>query len=224
VSTDAGTDDPPIASAAQGDAIVGDPNGQLDLGTAVVDYLKGLGHDPPGSCVAVTAAFFTGAAKLLRIPTTTASGVELPRIATQNGNFLSAAWLVTLWFSNPEAANWDRLPAWARGSGAPGALLYADLVEGRSLLTSATGWPAGMKPGAFLQLYSTERDFKDLRDTGAIPSLGHSCVFMAYDPNDPKRIVVSDSLGMSHTVVYPYIGLKYVIAANLSKARLVTFT
>ena len=55
-----------------------------------------------------------------------------------------------------------------------------------------------------------------------MPHSGHSCVFIEYVPGEPTRIVVSDQMGITRHLNYPYLGFKYVLAANLSRARLVT--
>jgi hypothetical protein len=149
--------------------------------------------------------------------------VEFPKIATANGILLSGHALIALWFSNPHAHTWSKLPARCRGAGAPGALLYADLVANRTLLTSSTGWPQGLVPGAVMQLWSTQADYEEFRDTGAVPGLGHSPVFGGYVPGDPKKILISDQIGLLREVRYPLFGLGYVIAANLGKAKLVKF-
>ena len=189
------------------------------------DYLKGRAREADASCVSASMLYFTEAMKRLGVPTATvgSDAVEIPKIATVNGILLSARALVALWFSNPEADTWSRLPAKCRGAGAPGALLYADLVANRSFVTSAAGWPQGLVPGAYMQLWSTEAEYKDLRDHAVIPTLGHSCVFGGYVPGNPTRILVSDQTGILQERTYPYFGLRYVIGANLAKAKLVKF-
>jgi hypothetical protein len=235
VSTDAGVSLPPIASAALGKVLVGDPNGQIDLAQAVVDHLNSLANPNHGSCVAVSASYFTDAMKKIGVPfdviRTSGAGdagsgtpVEMPVIATENGNHLVPRTLVTIWFSNATADNWMGIPSWCRGAGAPGALFYANLIENQALITSATGWPSGMKPGAHLQLWKDEAEFKELRDKGTVPGLGHSCVFQAYVSGSTSRIIVSDQMGVSRDVRYPLFDLRFVIAGNLSKAKLLTFT
>lgn len=228
VSNEAGTNLPPIAVAAQGDALVGDSNGPLDLSQAVMAHLNSLASAANLSCVAASANYFAEAMQRIGVPmrstATDGDPVVLPAIATANGNFIVSRTLVVIWFSNANDAVWPRIPDWCRGAGAPGALLYAGLVENNTLLSSGTRWPQGMRPGAYLQLWSSETEYQDLRDKGAIPSLGHSCVFHSYVQGNPARIVASDQLGLAREITYPAFGLKYVIAANLSKARLMKFT
>lgn len=235
VSADAGTNLPPIASTALGKALVGDPNGQLDLAEAVVDHLNSLARPNSGSCVACSAAYFVDAMKKIGVPfeviqtidaadAGAGAPVEMSVIASENGIRLAPRTLVTIWFSNAFADNWMRIPSWCRGAGAPGALFYANLIENQALIKSATGWPQGMKPGAHMQLWRDEAEFNELRDNGTVPSLGHSCVFQGYVSGSPDRLTVSDQMGVAREVRYPLFGLKFVIAGNLSKAKLVTFT
>jgi hypothetical protein len=66
-------------------------------------------------------------------------------------------------------------------------------------------------------------EYEALRDNGEVPGLGHSCVFNAYDPADDKRILVTDQMGLAHSLKYPFLGLSFVIGGNLSKARILTF-
>lgn len=207
-------------------SLVGDAGGSLDLSKAMKDYLDSLVGPEGGTCVAVSLLYFTSAMRTLGVQTLTVptdtGPIDLPSIATQNGTILSARALAAIWYSNTSATSWARLPAACRGAGAPGALLYGDLVEGRSLTTSKVGWPQGMTPGAHLQLWRSEEEYKDLRDSGVEPTLGHSCVFQAYVVGDPSKIVVSDQMGVAHEVKYPYFGLTFVMAGNLSKARLLS--
>ncbi len=72
----------------------------------------------------------------------------------------------------------------------------------------------------FLVQISNQAEYEQLRDNGVAPSLGHSCVFHEYVAGDAKKIVISDQMGVKQEVNYTYLGLNYVLAANLSKGRL----
>jgi hypothetical protein len=228
---DSSTQTSPIASGIHGKALVGDATGNVDLSQTVVAYLGSLASAANGTCVAVSCMNFTNAMKSINVPfdivQTSPDGssppVEMPTIATISGSHIVPRTLVTIWFSNPSADNWMSIPKWARGSGAPGALLYANLVENQALISSATGWPQGMKPGAHLQLWPTEAAFQDLRDSGTNPNIGHSCIFLGYVGGAPNRILIADQTAPSREVAYPLYGLRYIIAGNLSKAKLMTF-
>jgi hypothetical protein len=219
VSTDGGVEPEPVAPRAITNALVGDAQGPLTLSVAVIDHLSALGNPVGPNCVVASSSYFAQARRKIGISMSTvvSNGLrtEMPVVATANGNVLSARSLVTLWFSNSEADNWLRLPVRCRGAGAPGALLYADLVEGRALL-----WPQGMSPGAHLQLWADEAEYEALRDRGEPAFLGHSCVFNGYVQGDATRILVSDQIGIARAIRYPWLGLQYVIAGNLSKARI----
>jgi hypothetical protein len=71
--------------------------------------------------------------------------------------------------------------------------------------------------------WSSEAEYEDLRDHAVIPTPGHSCVLGGYVPGDPTKILVSDKIGILEERQYPYFGLRYVIGANLAKAKLVKF-
>lgn len=220
---DGGTSGGQLASYPLNDALIGDSAGDVDLSASIVDYLSGLTNELDGSCVSVSAGHFTKAMKKLGVKTekinTDEGTFEFPVIATANSTKLPIRVLLTLWYSLNFMENWLKLPTRCRGAGAPGALLYADLVEGRSFLTSESAWPSGMLPGAHIQLWPSRQEYEDLRDKGEQPGLGHSCIFERYVQGDPVRIVVTDNGGNSHQLRYGWLGLRYVIAANLSKAR-----
>jgi hypothetical protein len=222
--TDGVVEAEPVAPRATTNALVGDPQGPLSLSAAVIDHLSTLGGPDGDSCVAASSSYFAQAMRKIGISMrTVVSGgtrIEVPAVATANGNVLSPRSLVTLWFSYSGADNWLRLPKSCRGAGAPGALLYADLIENRTLLTSGTGWPEGMLPGAHLQLWPNEATYLDVRDLAVEHVLGHSCIFNGYVQGDASRILVSDQGGIARALDYGWLGLRYVIAGNLSKARI----
>jgi hypothetical protein len=213
-----------LPSIAPNSSLVGDAAGPLDLSDTMKAYINAVAAPAAGLCVDASLAYFTAAMKQAGVTTKDIQGTdqtyEVPAIAAQNGNLISLRAFLTLWFSNSTASNWGRLPSSCRGTGAPGALLYADLVEGRQIKKSVTGWPAGMTAGAFLQLWPSQVEYEQLRDNGVVPSLGHSCVFHDYVAGDATKIMISDQMGVSQEVMYPYLGLGYVLAANLSKGRL----
>jgi hypothetical protein len=177
---------------------------------------------PGGPCVEASLGIFREAmrAQGVRIVDSGIAGVEVPAIADPAGNLISTKAFVTLWYSNTGAAMWPRLPKSCRGAGAAGALLYADLIENRKLVTSKNGWPQGLKAGAFLQLWQDEAAFLSVRDEAALEVFGHSPVFEAYVPNEPKKIVVTDQTGIRRTVTYPMYGCTYVIGGNVQKGKL----
>lgn len=232
VLVDSSTQTSPIATGIHGQALVGDANGDIDLSQTVVSFLGSLAGAANGTCVSVSCMNFTSAMKRINVPfdivqSSTGDGgfdtIEFPTIATANGSHLVPRTLVTIWFSNPSASNWSSIPPYARGAGAPGALLYANLIENQALLKSGTGWPQGMKPGAHLQLWPDEATYDGLRDGGINPNIGHSCIFLGYVAGSPSKITISDQQAPSREVAYPLFGLRYVIAGNLSKAKLMTF-
>lgn len=211
------------------DALLGDPAGPLDLGKAVMDHFKGLASPDEGPCVAVSAGYFAAAMKTLGVriqslPTQDGPSIEMPAVGTSTGKLVSIRTLVAIWFSTPGFPAWSKLPSRCRGAGAPGALLFADLAEDRTIITSNTGWPEGMKPGACLQLWRTKAEYEALRDDGTIPEsvFGHSCVFGSYVEDSPAEILVYDQMGLAHSITYPFLGFRFVMGANLSKASLTT--
>jgi len=128
-----------------------------------------------------------------------------------------------LWFSRADVDHWLTRPKACRGAGVPhwsiGALLFADLVEGRAYKKSVTGWPSGLQPGAFLQLWDDVETYHRLRDVGNTSAFGHFRILRSYR-SAANRIVVSDQTGLDREVTYPVFGMKYVIGANLKKAEL----
>lgn len=203
-------------------SLIGDPEGSIDLSQTMKSYIDGLSKCDGGSCVAASLLYFTEACKAIGSATVTVSTLdgdfEVPSIAGLNGANIPARNLLILWFSSSTAKIWPKLPRKCRSAGAPGALLYADLVENREIKSSATGWPSGLTAGAILQLWRSEEEYRELRDNRIKPSLGHSCVFHKY--KDSNTIVISDQMELAYEVTYPFLGLRYVLAANLSRARL----
>lgn len=195
-------------------------NGPIDLATSVLEYLGGLTTCETGACVAVSLANFTNACKEAGAGTKQLFGsIEVPLIAGSTGRLLPLDSFFYLWFSRADVDHWLTLPKACRGAGAPGALLFADLVEGRAYKKSATGWPSGLQPGAFLQLWDDVETYHRVRDVGNTSEFGHSLIFRSYG-SAANKIVVSDQMGLEHEVTYPVFGMKYVIGANLKKAEL----
>lgn len=204
-----------------------DEQGDIDLGDTVMRHLLAVTQPADGLCVDASATYFGQAMKKLGVDTarvqTASASFEVPVIVTAGGNRLSTGAFMALWYSNTAWSGWSRLPARCRGAGAPGALLYADMIDQRTLLTSATGWPAGMRPGAHLQLWGSQAEYQELRDDGTQPaSIGHSCIFAAYDVNDATRIVVYDQVGIERSLRFGALGMRFVIAGNLARARVVS--
>jgi hypothetical protein len=213
-------------------SLVGDPDGTLDLAQVVNDYTRSLQTCGAGPCVMVSLGYFTEAVRLkgadikrrrARREDSSIMMIPMPDIANATGTLLSSLSILELWMSNTDAANWNRLPKQCRGGGAPGALLYADLVVGRDLLVSKVGWPQGMIPGALLQMWPSEEDYFAVRDGTTERMLGHSPVFHGYVDDDPSKIIVSDNIGVNRELAYGWLQLRYVIAANLGKARITKF-
>lgn len=211
-----------IASAAQTKLRAND-TGDVNLATEVIDYLESLSTCETGACVKVSLSNFTNACKQAGCDTKNIfTSIEVPLIAGGSGKVIPLKNLFYLWYSRSDVSHWLNLPKECRGGGAPGALLYADLVQNRALLKSKTGWPSGLLPGAFLQLWSDEFTYHRVRDVGGTREFGHSCIFRRYEPGNTTQIVVSDQGGLENTITYPYLGLDYVIGANLRNAELIT--
>jgi len=127
---------------------------------------------------------------------------------------------------DPDAENyWKTLPARYRGAGAAGALLYASLADG-ALLSSDTGWPDGLQPGAVLQMWKTQSYYDQLRtDDTPAAQLGHSCIFLGYE--SPNQIVVADQYGLPsdqnglHHIPYGWLNLRFIVAANPGRANVI---
>jgi len=212
---------------AKPDVLRADPTGPLDLGAVLTAHVAGLPACGDGSCVKVSLAYFNDAMKGIGVRTTSVAltdggSLELPVIGSAGGQELDAKTLLALWYSNSKASRWDKLPKSCRGAGPPGALLFADLALDRTIVKSPAGWPAGLNPGALLQLWRNEAEYQDLRDNGTDVGLGHSCVFRSYVEGDATRITVADNMNILHEIPYGYLGLRFVMAANLAKGRLVT--
>jgi hypothetical protein len=195
-------------------------DGAVNLAGELVGYLEASSTHDSGACVAVSLANFTNACKRAGCATDAIfGGVEVPLIADATGALIALRNFFYLWYSRADVGHWLDLPRRCRGAGAPGALLYADLVAGREYRTSATGWPAGLLPGALLQLWQDEDTYHRVRDVGGTSEFGHSCIFREYRSGD--AIVVADQGGLEHVLRYPYLRLTYVIGANLKNAELV---
>ncbi|AOW13004.1 hypothetical protein LPB72_18735 [Hydrogenophaga crassostreae] len=194
--------------------------GPVDLAATVITHLDSLSDSEDGACVAVSLANFTNAAKLAGADTKLLFGsVEVPLIGGATGAQIPLDSFFYLWFTRSDIAHWLSLPKKCRGAGAPGALLFADLVEGRDYKTSSTGWPAGLVPGAFLQLWDDKDTYLRVRDVGGTSEFGHSLIFRAYG-SSANKIIVSDQMGLSREVTYPLFNMSYVIGANLKNAEL----
>ena len=149
------------------------------------------------------------------------SSVPVPLIAGSDGSAVDARAVWALWVSASGDRMWTKLPDYCRGAGAPGALLYANLAAGRKLLQSATGWSENMLPGAILQMWPDKAYYDRLRGGGVgDPNfIGHSCIFLGYTDN--RNIIrVADQHNRDTTIGYGYLGLHYIIAANLSQAAI----
>jgi hypothetical protein len=216
VPADGGTE-----SETQEKKLRGKDDGAVDLGTAMIDYLESLDDSESGACVAVSLSNFVNACKSAGAGSKIILGsIEVPLIAGASGGLIPLASFFYLWFSRADVGHWLQFPKKCRGAGAPGALLFADLVEGREYKVSKTGWPSGLKPGALMQLWDDEETYHRVRDVGGTSEFGHSLVFRGYGSTGNK-IIVSDQMGLEREASYPILGMQYVIGANLKKAELI---
>lgn len=223
-----------VPGSASSPAIVGDNGGDLDLGQIVANHINSLTEAHRGLCVEASVNYFTDALRGVGVPSESVAlrdpesgenlSIEIPVVASASGVRVSKRALWALWYSVFGSDIWSRLPKVCRGAGPAGALFYADLAKDRKILTSESGWPDGMLPGAVMQLWPSKVYYESLRDGTASKRLGHAPIFINYDLADKKKITVADNSSVPRVLTYPFLGLGFVMAANPSTARLVDFS
>lgn len=212
----AGLEQPTVERKLRGKA-----DGDIELAAQVIAQLDMPDASANGSCVEVSLTNFVNACKAVGVGTTTLFGaIEVPLIAGVTGATIPLSSFFYLWYSRADVPYWLQLPTSCRGGGAPGALLFADLIEDRALKFSSDSWPEGLKPGAFVQLWNDEETYHQVRDVGGTKESGHSLIFHGYGAT-PGKIVVSDQMGLNREANYPILEMNYVIGGNLKKAELV---
>ena len=195
---------------------------EINLGSKIAEYVTSREDYSTNSCVLVSYYNFfkvctekIGCGKKLIFEGD--GGTIAPLIANSSGSVINMRNFYYIWISRNDLQFWEQLPEKCRGAGAPGALLYADLVDGRKFLVSSTGWPEGLKKGAFLQMWKNKNVYERVKAGEKLD--GHSLIFIRYS-NEDDSIIISDQK-QEKKVTYPYHGLKYVIGANLKNVELI---
>ncbi len=207
----------------------------IDLADAITRMLdfkkKNKMSIPQKNCVNTSFFHFTEALKQFDIKLNKYGRYEFPVLFRQNLTKVYPLHFLLIWFSNNGHKSWGNIPPRYRGAGAPGALLYAGLAENNKLIPcTQEGWPKGLKPGAFLQLWKDEQTYKTVRDRQNTKLLGHSCIFRRYTKN-ANTIIVSDQSSIEkHRINHiereltwggkGWVPLNYLIAANPGKVFL----
>lgn len=164
---------------------------------------------------------------------------EIPRMAWEgsDGHYVVVhRWpFIHFWVSRYNSPSWkgykNILGGVCRGAGAAGALRYARLVHEDEFIISQEdeqAWPAGLKAGAFLQLWVDKRAYKVVRDGDTKeklpPVTGHSCIFREYKKEAGREvIVVADQMSPRHEIPWgKFYNMKYLIGANLKNVKLIS--
>jgi len=165
---------------------------------------------------------------------------EIPRMAWKgiDGRYIAVDGLpfIRFWNSIYNAPAWKEYKnirgGICRGAGAAGALHYAGLVHDDKYIMSQEGdnsWPAGLKSGAFLQLWVDSKVYQAVRDgdtKAKLPGVtGHSCIFRDYKEGKGQEvIVVADQISPRHEIQWGnFYGMKFLIGANLKNVKLVSW-
>lgn len=86
-----------------------------------------------------------------------------------------------LWGSkNDPKASWLKIEEKYRGTGAAGAMVQLGMG---TMVSEDAIWNGKLQPGAVLQTWKKDTDFKKVRDGERPESIGHSFIFLEYQKN-----------------------------------------
>jgi len=211
-----GTDAGAVAAAPDpARPIRGAAGGDLDIATEMVMLIEDGPGLQTGACYEVSWDNFLQACKRLGCKTEVDPRLgEVPFIMGDSGR-VSPSTIHNIWGSLSYKLTWQNIPEAYRGRGAPGALYYAGLADG-GIKTADGKWPEGLRPGALVQLWE-DRATMGRVAVGGSEEPGHSLVFLGYAGDGKAHI--SDQISRRRVAGIPYLGLGFVVAANVSAAE-----